>query len=104
MKLTAEIIKAIKESNSREEIIKRFYTDKAGNINLSYLNLKGCNVYLSGIEAEYINNVSQKAKEIFNQNQQAEKYIANGYQRSNEIYNCSQKAKYISNKNQKLKK
>jgi len=84
-------LELIKNSCTREEIIKRFYTDKSGDINLMNLNLKGCDVYLSGIEANLISNVSQKAKEIFNQDQIAD-----------DIYNGRQQAKIIDNKGQKL--
>ena len=93
MKLTAEIIEAIKNSNSREEIVKALFTDKDGDIDLCELNFPGIDVFLSEL----------KAKNIYNDNQEAEEGIFNYSQEAEEINNNGQEAVKILNKVQTIK-
>jgi len=73
--MDAELKKAleiIKSKLSKEEQVKALFTDKDGDIDLRYLKLKGFNVLLTGLEAEFILNRHQKAKLINNKWQEAE--------------------------------
>jgi len=72
-------LELIKSTLSRAEQIKALFSNKDGNIDLRYLKLKGFNVLLTGLEAEFILNARQKAKRISNNRQQA-RYISNNDQ------------------------
>jgi len=94
-----EIIKAIKESNSNEEIIKSFFTNDKGWIYLRDLDFTGNNVCINSLKAKLILNMYQEAEGIFNNSQKA-KNISNGHQESKEISNAFQQANFISNEQQ----
>ena len=93
-------------------IIKTFFKDKDGRIDLSDLDLTGFDVFFSGLKANKIYNGFQKADFISNLNQvaivisnksQKSKKTYNSWQQSNKIDNEFQEAFFIRNKNQKIK-
>jgi len=61
-------------------IIKTFFKDKDGHIDLSDLDFTGFYVFFSGVKAEKIYNGFQQANFISNRNQQA-KDINNDHQK-----------------------
>jgi len=92
-----------KLSKKELEILLKHQLDKSGDINLTNLNLKGFDVYLDDLKADYINNSFQEAKSIDNIFQKADNIYNKGQQADN-IINAEQEAKSIDNKNQKQKK
>ena len=83
-------------------VLKTFFKNRFGNIDLSRLDLKGLNIDLSRIEAKNIYNNHQQAERIFNDYQNAKK-ISNYFQTA-KIYidDSFKQAKSIENDNQKL--
>jgi len=59
-------LELIKSELSREEQVKALFTDKDGDVDLTKLDLRGLDVYLSELKADYIFNGNQEAKWIDN--------------------------------------
>ena len=84
-------------------VLKTFFKDNNGYIDLSDLDFRGYNVSFSLVKADYISNSDQQAKTISNGGQES-KYIFNDYQKADSISNKHQESIVIDNDNQKLKK
>jgi len=79
-------------------IIKTFFKDNNGNIDLNDLDFRGFNVYIKKLKANNINNVEQEAVFYIYNIEQKAKLISNGWQKAEDILNDYQEAKSIDNK------
>ena len=96
-------LELIRDNCSREEIIKHFFTNKFGNIDLSKLDFRGLTVFLEELKAYKIFNIYQQAEFIFNYHQKANS-VNNKWQQAKYIDNEQQQAEEIDNKGQTILK